>query len=384
MQIGQMRFPGDFPEELRGLSRLAQENGLELRAVLLRVMTDLYLSRAHHTADEIRQFEALFLGLLPQMDAATRDMIAGKLATVSSAPPAILEALLAAGGDGAALIAGSSPILSRKALLKAAVEGAAPTAQAIAARYDLDELVVTALAARGERDVLRLLAANPTAPIGREVFRHMAGFGRADEALGRALCQRSTDNRDLAPLFLWASHLQRAAVLLEARTSILAGLPAKPPGAVQRATATEIETAATSGDWLLFTAILARSLSCTLPQARQILEDLQGEPLVIALGALFMTPEQIARVLMSAGAPLAHAYERIVKLTSLARQMPQAVCARLMREMLEREDTDSPAGRHATVADTGAAEQPSRAADTSRRLASEQKRGGLLFLKKGA
>jgi hypothetical protein len=243
-------------------------------------------------------------------------------------------------------------------------------------------MIVTGLASRQDIDVMRRLAANPSAPISREVFRLMAQSGRSDESLGRALCQRNPDLRDLAPLFLWASHLQRASVLLEAKTSILAGIEHRGANDVERATMQEIERAATSGDWLLFTAILARSLGCPVTQARAFVEDPLGEPLVIALASLFASAEQVARILMCAGAPVTHSYDRIQALVQTFRQLSRPVCMRLMREMLGRptRERDEPRrAQHVPYADQTAADYASRPARVEHRDVSRARKPGAML-----
>jgi uncharacterized protein (DUF2336 family) len=371
-----------LPEQLQGLTRLAETNNLEMRTVLLRVMTDLHLSRAHHTAEETRQFEEIFLGLLPHLEESARATIATKFATSPQAPDRVLAGLIERGGAPAAEILKYSTVLSRKTLLRAAMQGDVDMALAIAGRSDLDEMMVTGLASRREPEVLRRLALNPAAPISRDVFRLMAPYARTDEKFGRALCQRNPDMRDLAPLFLWASHLQRAAVLLEAKTSILASIDARDPNLIERATAQEIERAATAGDWPLFGAILARCLGCSLGQARAILADRLGEPLVIALGSLFLTAEQVTRILMCPGAPVAHSFERIQSLIQLLRQLPRPVCVKLMREMVGRpaRDVEKPQrGQHQPIADQTAAPLASRPARVEHRDPARARLPGLVL-----
>ena len=369
-----MALHTDLPEQLQGLTRLAESNKLEMRTVLLRVMTDLYLSKSHHTPDEARQYEAIFLGLLPHLDSEeARANIVAKLARSPIAPDGVLEALIAGGGAPAVEILEQSNVLSRKTLLRAAMQGDPAMARAIAGRIDLDETVVTGLASRDDILIMRRLADNPAAPISREVFRLMAQAGRADESLGRTLCRRNPDMRDLGPLFLWASHLQRASVLLEAKTSILAGIDHRGPNDIEHATTQELEQAAIAGDWLLFGAILARGLGCPLEQARAILADPLGEPLVIALGSLFVSAEQVTRILMCSGAPVTHSYERIQSLIQTYRQLSRPVCVKLMRDIVGRpaKDADMPRrGQHVPYADQGAADLASRPARVEHRDAS--------------
>ena len=53
-----------LPDGLDGLARLALDKEVDVRPVLLRVLTDLYVGRPHHSAEEVRQFETIALGLV--------------------------------------------------------------------------------------------------------------------------------------------------------------------------------------------------------------------------------------------------------------------------------------------------------------------------------
>lgn len=52
-------MPMITPPELHGLLAIAREEGLDMKPVLLRVLTDLYVSAPHHSSDEIIQFREI-------------------------------------------------------------------------------------------------------------------------------------------------------------------------------------------------------------------------------------------------------------------------------------------------------------------------------------
>ena len=64
------------PPELRGLLAIAREEGLDMKPVLLRVLTDLYVATPAHSPDEIAQFREIAGTLIPQVDMETALIIA--------------------------------------------------------------------------------------------------------------------------------------------------------------------------------------------------------------------------------------------------------------------------------------------------------------------
>ena len=80
---------------LDGLVDLACRDGVDVRPTLLRVLTDLYVQRPAHSAEEEIQYVELALGLIETVDDATRKAVASRLAAYPAAP----------GGDAAELLA---------------------------------------------------------------------------------------------------------------------------------------------------------------------------------------------------------------------------------------------------------------------------------------
>jgi hypothetical protein len=81
-----------FPR-IEGLVDLACRNGVDVRPTLLRVLTDLYVQAPSHTPDEEAQYKELALRLIDNVDAPTRNAIAGRLAGYPRAPLAIVRRL---------------------------------------------------------------------------------------------------------------------------------------------------------------------------------------------------------------------------------------------------------------------------------------------------
>lgn len=86
-----MKSPTYAP--LDGLVDLACRDGVDVRPTLLRVITDLYVQKPTHSADEVTQYVELALGLIDTVDEPTRAAIATSLSGYAGAPPAVLARL---------------------------------------------------------------------------------------------------------------------------------------------------------------------------------------------------------------------------------------------------------------------------------------------------
>ena len=68
-----------FPK-LEGLDSLARRDGVDIRPTLVRVLTDLYVQKPAHTAEEERHYTELALRLIDSVDLTTRATVARKIA----------------------------------------------------------------------------------------------------------------------------------------------------------------------------------------------------------------------------------------------------------------------------------------------------------------
>lgn len=90
-----MNNPAIYPP-LDGLLDLACRDGVDIRPTLLRVLTDLYVQKPRHSAEEEAQYVELALGLVDVVDAPTRAAALASLSAFPTAPPAVLLKLTAA------------------------------------------------------------------------------------------------------------------------------------------------------------------------------------------------------------------------------------------------------------------------------------------------
>lgn len=78
---------------LDSLVDLACRDGVDIRPTLLRVVTDLYVQKPGHNAEEETQYVELALGLIQAVDQATRTIVTARLAAYPAAPVAVLSLL---------------------------------------------------------------------------------------------------------------------------------------------------------------------------------------------------------------------------------------------------------------------------------------------------
>lgn len=78
---------------LDGLMMLSRREGVDVRPTLLRVLTDLYVQKPQHTAEEERQFIELTTRLFDDVDDATRAVVRAKLSTYPGTPGSIARKL---------------------------------------------------------------------------------------------------------------------------------------------------------------------------------------------------------------------------------------------------------------------------------------------------
>ena len=80
-------------QNLDGLAELANRDSVDIKPTLLRVMTDLYVQKPVHTAEEEAQYIELAARLIDQVDAPTRAIVANRLTSYPAAPRAVIERL---------------------------------------------------------------------------------------------------------------------------------------------------------------------------------------------------------------------------------------------------------------------------------------------------
>jgi hypothetical protein len=208
---------------LDGLVDLACREGVEIRPTLLRVLTDLYVQKHPHSAEEEAQYVELSLRLIEAVDAPTRSAVSATLSAYANAPVAVLRRLieLATAPDARTLPAAKPNTIE--------VGGAIAEP---AREPDLVELFFAA-SARERRLILTNLepvgqpVPRRAAPAASEVIRRLEAaalqrnpgeFARILEralGIGRSIAERVTRDNSGEPLVVAAKALGMPAVVLQ-------------------------------------------------------------------------------------------------------------------------------------------------------------------------
>lgn len=324
----------DLRRSLERLVALGQTPDVDIRPVLLRVLVDLFVRKAHHSPHELAQFEEIAQRLLEEVDAETRLIVAEKLARCPRTPRVFIDRFLADGGSAAIVVAAYADV-ERRVLLKAASWGSSDMAAAVARRTDLDLEISRSLAERPERVVLLALAGNATAPLDRPLTQYIVRRARGDEELSRLLLARpSVTPADLAPLFLQASAEQRATIIVSARRDDLGPESTRPRlSPDQTAALSRVERSVLSSDQDSFEDALAAALQIPVTETCRIVDDASGEPLAVALAAIGASPEFAARVFILSGPAIGYSVMAVRTLIALVENLSMRTAARLIAAM---------------------------------------------------
>jgi Uncharacterised protein conserved in bacteria (DUF2336) len=347
-----------LPDALHGLVALGARGDVNIRPVLVRVLTDMFVAKNHHSADEINQYCEIATQLLRNMDVDTCRIVAHKLARFENPPQSVLDLLVAKGGTPAEIILSQARGLGRSFLATEAVFGSGSNAAAIAARADLDRDLVAMLANRPETPVLHALAANPSAPIESSLFAFLVRRARTDAGLAKALIERAQSGDDLAPLFLVATPMDRAKIITSIRRRELGRPEPAPARPASPQTVATLEQLALAGERSRFILCLANALAVRPEQSAVLVDDAYGEPLALALAALRVPPHVAVRLFLFIDPRIGQSVERVRSLVRIVRHMPPHLCRRLLTAMM----TGRTPTTYLPVTDADAAPAPSRPA----------------------
>jgi hypothetical protein len=316
---------------LEDLLDLGHGGGIDMRPTLLRVLTDLYLQRSTHTPDDERYYTELALRLIDATDIAQRAALAARLASYPSAPRPVLLRLANDVVEVAASILEHSPGLSPSDLAAIAEERGAAHADIIARRP---------------------LAAPPA----------MQAPGPASAPSGKA------EASELAELFFAADAAERRLILINLDHAVLA--PAPTPSATQSVDIWRLESATLQHNTEIVLRELERTLGLARTQARRIVDDELGEPIVVAAKAMEVPADVLQRMLLFMNPCVGQSVERVYQLAELYSEISVDAARRLVAIWREAEVAESKPPRHEPVTWRAAAENARRAlSEVSRRPA---------------
>ena len=316
---------------------MSREKGQDQRvdANLFRVIVDQFVARRMHARSDILQFERLALGLMEGLDAESVAAVAQSLCTHPETPESLIAKLFDIGGRCALIAFEFAPNIPSRDLLARAEHGPVEEAAAIARRADLDRMVVAMLASRREVEILQSLAANKNARLDPATLRALTQAARDDLQLGRILLDRGESALDAEPLFLAATHMERAAIMLEAtKSAFVDPVPDSAPRMSGATIAKNLERAARSKGLEAAADVLAEALDCRKNRARAILADKSGEALALALVVLGVDEEGAIRVFLRADPRIAHDVARVRSLVGLMRFIPPRAARRIVASMI--------------------------------------------------
>lgn len=366
---------------LETLESLSRQEGMDVRPILVRVLTDLFLQKPNHSPDEIARYEELTLQLLDVVDVATRGVIARKLADEPRAPDAVVARLLEDEPTVAAPLIARVPGLSRVKLLALALDGDQTQAGAVAQRADLDPDMSRLLAHHPNDYVLETLAANRDAALGDAALRALVARALRSPPLAAMLLRREdVDMALLAPLYLHASREQRAGI-----RKALAERPTRGPGRTLRnvdaVDAALIEAATESGRAHVVSEALSETLGLRLADAAWLSTEPSGEAFVIMLRAAGVENAGVGRALLLCQPEIAQSVARFFELVELAETTPRTVAAELLAALVGEAPAAAP--RHEPAFDPSGAVERAGVARPAQRIRRAYQRPGEASLSRG-
>ena len=317
--------PSEFPG-LEDLVDLGSGNQIDMRPTLLRVLTDLYLQRPAHTAEDERYYTELALRLIDATDLRERVALAERLAPYPSAPPAVVERLARDAIEVAGPILERSPCLTTSDLESIAMELGGEHADVIANRRSV--------AGR----------AQPTMPQNRI----------------------AADAAELCELFYAAGREERRLILINLDYAPIE--PSRPTAFMQRTDTWPLEAAAFQHNTEVVVRELERVLGISRAQARRIMSDESGEPVVVAAKAMDLPADVVQRVLLFMNPRVGQSIDRVNELAELYREISVDAARRLLAIFREADKDDRSRTHHQGMAWRTAAENARRAlSEVSRR-----------------
>jgi Uncharacterised protein conserved in bacteria (DUF2336) len=324
-----MQNPPAAFASLDDLVDLGHTDGIDMRPTLLRVLTDLYLQRPTHTLEDERYFTELALRLIDATDVSARAALAARLATYPSAPRAVVERL------ARDVIEVAAPLLTQSSALT--------PADLAAIAKDFGSAHANVIAARSAA------ASTP-----------------ARSRSARQVSLAAAEACELSELFYAAAPSERRLILVNLEYSTIT--PALPFCGLQRSDIWRLESAALQHRTETVTRELVQPLGVTRPQARRIVNDGSGEPIVVAAKALNIPADVLQRMLLFMNPAVGQSVDRAYRLAELYHEMSVDAARRMTAIWRAAEPPEAKPMPHESVGWRTAAENARRAlSEVSRR-----------------
>lgn len=322
----------DDAPDLSGLIELSRLDNLDLKPVILRVQTDLFLSAPVRDRKTVAAFESLAGGLIPIVDDETAEIVARKLAPFPETPPGLLAILAARGGAIRDAVVAASPVLTAE-VIDAALADGADIATAIAGRHDLPRSVIAEMIARDDPAIDKALAENWAIVLPSDALARLVARGRTAPDLARALLARANlAAADVAPLFLFADEFHRESIA-GAVNAVAALRPCPPPPREAGAVLTGLSA---RGDIAGFVAVLAEMLGLSKGFLGATPDpSLRYELLTLALRSVGLHEEEAVYVFLTLNESVARSVDRVFDLVKLFRTIPRPAARELLAAILD-------------------------------------------------
>jgi hypothetical protein len=335
---------------LENLTHFGLRAGVDMRPTLIRVLTDLYVQKLTHTLEEEQHYTELALRLLDAVDAATRAAVAARLAHHLSPPFRVIERLAADLPDVAAPVR-SHPVLQRKP------QAAEPAAMPVAAFREAEAPMATV----DESEV----------PVSDEPHEKTDPVNETTSTLSADIAS------ELNELFFAANAYERRLILLNLEiVSPLAAGGAEPSR--DATIGQRLEIAALARNREDFAQHLAQALQIPRAQARRIVGDELGEPIVTAAKALNIPREVLYRMLLFVNTTVGHSVERVHALAALYDEMPSRAAKHMVAiwQSLRKNENERAAVPHQSLLWNDEARARARTATVTVRRAPAVQRPG--------
>jgi len=314
---------------LDGLDDLARRNDVDVRPTLVRVLTDLYIQKSRHTAEEEQHYTELALRLIEGVDIPTRAIVARKLAHYPAAPVKVVARLARDVPEVAETILRYSARLPAAELLVIIAELGPRHAGFVAERRANDPTIRDP----GGRDAGAQPASDRSGPRSRprEVSAtpgQPAGVGDPPSQLSGRMGQRPGAEPPLGDVFLAANSAERRLILTNLDAE--GGDGPSPSWITSGSEAIgRLESAALAHRPNVFVAELEQALGISNELARRIVTDRSGEPLLAAAKAIGMPSDVLLRVLLFLDPAIGQSVERVFDLARLYDRITPRAAVRL-------------------------------------------------------
>ena len=249
-----------------------------MRSALLRVLTDLYVQKPAHTPDEERHYTELALRLIDSVDATTRAAVAAQLGKHLSPPREVIE------------------------------------------RLAQDLLGVIGTQSSPSRPDASVIAASPAVyfpdQANKENLEATATQAVTESPSKTSVATGASVAGELNEMFFAANAYERRLILLN--LDVVVPLAAERPYiAGDPSVGQRLEAAALARKRQDFVHGIAQALKISRGQARRIVDDELGEPIVIAAKALGIRRDRLYRILLFVNTAVGHSVERVSVLAQL-------------------------------------------------------------------